>query len=102
MTPASFVRMLFFPLTCLRNGVTGVLLACVILLRQARHGALVNKGDAIVEGLTRRGRVSASKPIGDPPKCLNASRATDILESSSEQLPIGRIGTLTECSTPEP
>lgn len=59
MTPASFGLPLFFRI-CLKNGVTDALPTCVILLRHTRHGALVNKGDAMTEWWTRRGRVSAS------------------------------------------
>jgi len=86
MTPESFGLSLFFRI-CLKNGVTDALLTCVILLRHTRHGALDNKGDAMAKGWTRRGCVSArqSIPIGDPPEWSTASRATDILESSSRQ-----------------
>ena len=51
MTPESFGLPLFFRI-CLKNGATDALLTCVILLRHTRHGALVNKGDAMANGLT--------------------------------------------------
>lgn len=88
MTPESFGRALLplFLRICAKNGVTDALLACVIFLRHPRHGALVNKGDAMAEWLTRRGRVSASnRPNWRSAEVWStASRATDILESSSD------------------
>lgn len=62
MTPESFGLPLFFRI-CLKNGVTDALPTCVILLRHTRHGARFNKGDAMVEWLTRRGRVSDKQSV---------------------------------------
>lgn len=57
MTPESFGRPLFFRIW-LKNGVTDALPTWVILLRHTRHGARVNKGDAMAVWLTRRRGVS--------------------------------------------
>lgn len=96
MMPGSLFGLLLFLRICLKNGVTDALPTCVILLRHTRHGARFNNGDAMAEGLTRRGCVSAQQSIqlairqsGRP-----ASRATNILESSSRQLELGESARL--------
>lgn len=103
MTPASFGLPLFLRI-CPKNGVTDALLTCVILLRHTRHGALVNKGEAMTEWLTRRGRVSASNQVNwRSAEVVNQSQSRE--RYFGVELPaasIGQIGTLAESSTPPP
>lgn len=101
MTPASFGRPLFFRI-CLKNGVTDALPTCVILLRHPRHGALVNKGDAMTEWLTRRGRVSASTQSNwRSAEVVNRKRRDRYFGVELPTASIGRIGSPAEDSTPE-
>lgn len=101
MTPESFGLPLFFRI-CLKNGVTDALPTCVILLRHTRHGARFNKGDAMAEWLTRRGRVSDKQSVQLAIRQNGKSQvARQIFWSRAPTASIGRIGTLAEGSTPE-
>lgn len=101
MTPESFGRPLFFRIW-LKNGVTDALPTWVILLRHTRHGALVNKGDAMAEWLTRRGGVSDNnQPNWRSAKVVNRKSRDRYFGVELRQLSIGQIGTLAEGSTPE-
>jgi hypothetical protein len=105
MMPGSLFGLPLFLRICLKNGVTGALLTCAILLRHIRHGALGDRCDAMAKG------VGEARVSGCPAIKSNWRTAEEVNCKARPQIfprradvptaRVGRIGWLAEGSTPE-